>query len=156
MGAAPRAFKALAPLICVNGAGSGGGMLDSHKEGTMRNAEIRKAIAAELAARKEQLSREVREKVQESRALASESAPGEVVDGVDVSQSAVLAEVDRAEAERDMTELAMIEAAEGRLADGTYGYCVDCGVTIPVDRLRASPTATRCTACQTVAERPHH
>lgn len=122
----------------------------------MRNAEIRKAIAAELAARKQQLSREVQEKIAESRALASDTAPGEVVDGVDVSQSAVLAEVDRAEAERDMAELALIEAAERRLADGTYGYCLDCGVAIPVTRLRANPTATRCTACQTVVERAHH
>jgi RNA polymerase-binding transcription factor DksA len=118
----------------------------------MRNAEIRKAVAAELAARKQQLSREVHDKVEESRTLSTDTAPGEVVDGVDVSQSAVLAEVDRAEAERDMTELALIEAAERRLADGTYGYCIDCGVAIPVSRLRANPAAARCTACQTQAE----
>jgi RNA polymerase-binding transcription factor DksA len=122
----------------------------------MRNAEIRKAVAAELAARKEQLAREVQAKVRESRALSSDTAPGEVVDGVDVSQSAVLAEVDRAEAERDMAELAAIEAAERRLADGTYGYCIGCGVAIPVSRLRANPAASRCTACQTQAERAHH
>jgi RNA polymerase-binding transcription factor DksA len=122
----------------------------------MRNAEVRKAVAAELAARKEQLSREVQAKVRESRAISTDSAPGEVVDGVDVSQSAVLAEVDRAEAERDMVELAAIEAAERRLADGTYGYCIDCGVAIPVSRLRASPAAARCTACQTAVERAHH
>ncbi len=122
----------------------------------MRNAEIRKALAAELAARKAQLVQEVQAKVRESRALSTETAPGEVVDGGDVSQAAVLAEVDRAEAERDIAELAMIEAAERRLADGTYGYCLDCGIAIPLSRLRANPVATRCTPCQALQERPAH
>lgn len=122
----------------------------------MRNAEMRKELAAQLAARKEQLAREVREKIAESRALATDTAPGEVVDGGDVSQNAVLAEVDRAEAERDMAELAAIDAAERRLTDGTYGYCVGCGEAIPAARLRASPAATRCMACQNAFERSHH
>jgi RNA polymerase-binding transcription factor DksA len=127
-----------------------------NKEEAMRNAEIRKAVAAELAKRKAQLVQEVQAKVQESRALSTDTAPGEVVDGGDVSQAAVLAEVDRAEAERDMAELALIEAAERRLADGTYGYCLDCGIAIPVSRLRANPVATRCTQCQTQRERTSH
>jgi RNA polymerase-binding transcription factor DksA len=122
----------------------------------MRNAAIRKALAAELAARRAQLAQEVQAKVRDSRALAADAGPGEVVDGVDISQSAVLAEVDRAEAERDIAELAAIEAAERRLADGTYGYCIDCGVAIPVPRLRAYPAAARCAACQTTAERTRH
>jgi DnaK suppressor protein len=122
----------------------------------MRNAEIRKTVAAALAARKEVLTREVREKMAESRDLDRESAPGEVLDGVDASQSAVLAEVDRAQAERDMAELEMIEVAERRLADGTYGYCLSCGIAIPVSRLRANPIAARCTQCQTSAEHAPH
>jgi DnaK suppressor protein len=122
----------------------------------MRNAELRKRLAAELAARKLQLQREVQDKMQESRALAAGSAHGEGADGVDVAQSAVLAERDRAEAERDRTELALIDAAERRLADGTYGYCVTCGVAIPATRLQAQPTASRCTSCQTLAERTQH
>jgi RNA polymerase-binding protein DksA len=122
----------------------------------MRNAEVRKGIAAALAARKELLSREVREKVAESRELDSESAPGEVQDNIDASQSAAIAAVDRAEAERDLAELALIEAAEQRLVDGTYGYCLTCGEAIPLSRLQAHPTATRCTECQTRAEHAAH
>ncbi len=122
----------------------------------MRNAEVRKEIAAALAARKELLAREVREKVAESRELDAESAPGEVQDNIDASQSAAIAAVDRAEAERDVAELALIEAAEKRLADGSYGYCAGCGESIPVTRLRANPTATRCTECQTQVEHTAH
>lgn len=122
----------------------------------MRDAPMQKEhaeLAAALAARKEQLAREVRDKMAEARALSADTAPGEVVDGGDVSQHAVLAEVDRAEADRDLAELAAIEAAERRLADGTYGSCLECGVAIPAARLRASPAAARCIACQSARER---
>ena len=118
----------------------------------MRNAEVRREIAAALAARREMLTREIRAKVAESRELDAESAPGEVQDNIDASQNAALAAMDRAEAERDLAELALVEAAEKRLADGTYGYCIACGEAIPVPRLRAAPAATRCTDCQTRAE----
>jgi len=33
--------------------------------------------------------------------------------------------------------------------------CADCGDSIPALRLIAVPLATRCTACQAIAERPH-
>lgn len=39
------------------------------------------------------------------------------------------------------------ESALGRIADGTYGICGECGRDIPIKRLRALPTATRCVAC---------
>ncbi|GAA2156481.1 TraR/DksA family transcriptional regulator [Humibacillus xanthopallidus] len=37
-----------------------------------------------------------------------------------------------------------IEAAQQRLADGTYGLCEVCGGRIPDARLEARPTATTC------------
>ena len=42
--------------------------------------------------------------------------------------------------------LAEIDAAERRLADGTYGICVVGGEPIPEERLAARPTATTCIA----------
>lgn len=50
----------------------------------------------------------------------------------------------------------MIQAAERRLADGTYGYCLTCGEAIPATRLHANPIATRCTECQTRVEHTPH
>jgi len=35
-----------------------------------------------------------------------------------------------------------------KIADGTYGICVDCGKEINEDRLRARPEASRCKPCQ--------
>ncbi|HEY9095220.1 MAG TPA: TraR/DksA family transcriptional regulator [Hydrogenophaga sp.] len=63
----------------------------------------------------------------------------------------------QADAERDLTvaleeresaELVAIDEALKRLADGSFGLCVDCGVSIPTARLHANPTAMRCVSCQ--------
>ena len=54
---------------------------------------------------------------------------------------------------RDLAELATVEQALARIADGTYGECGDCGSTIPYERLAAYPAATRCVGCQENAER---
>src|SRR5574337_327654 len=53
---------------------------------------------------------------------------------------------------RDLAELANVEAALARVADGSYGECVDCGAEIPFARLLAYPAARRCVACQGAAE----
>ena len=50
----------------------------------------------------------------------------------------------RADARR---ELAETDAAIGRVAEGSYGVCVDCGRRIPAGRLAARPDATRCVSC---------
>jgi len=41
-----------------------------------------------------------------------------------------------------------IDAAPHRIADGTYGMCVHCGVDIPVERLESRPFAAGGVACQ--------
>jgi RNA polymerase-binding protein DksA len=49
--------------------------------------------------------------------------------------------------------LGAVEAALGRIDDGTYGTCENCGRTIGEERLEAIPYATRCIDCQRLAER---
>ena len=39
-------------------------------------------------------------------------------------------------------------AALGRIKEGTYGICVDCGKEINLERLALLPYASRCTSCQ--------
>jgi RNA polymerase-binding transcription factor DksA len=63
--------------------------------------------------------------------------------------------VRHAERERDIEELRAIEAARGRMADGSYGECSDCGSAIPLARLQVQPTAQRCVACQSAYETTH-
>lgn len=43
--------------------------------------------------------------------------------------------------------LAEVEAAQDRLADGTYGTCEECAGPIGADRLEARPAARTCIRC---------
>ena len=54
--------------------------------------------------------------------------------------------------ERESAELVAIDEALRRVADGSYGLCVDCGASIATARLHANPVALRCVACQDKAE----
>ncbi|AOW11603.1 conjugal transfer protein TraR [Hydrogenophaga crassostreae] len=54
--------------------------------------------------------------------------------------------------EREAAELVAIDEALKRVADGSFGLCIDCGVSIPTARLHANPTSLRCVACQEKAE----
>jgi DnaK suppressor protein len=49
--------------------------------------------------------------------------------------------------ERALEQIAEIEAAIGRLDEGTYGICVRCGQPIGQDRLAARPAAATCVRC---------
>jgi RNA polymerase-binding transcription factor DksA len=60
--------------------------------------------------------------------------------------------VDRSHVAR---QLRALEAARGRLADGSFGRCIACGRDIEFDRLIAHPAAVRCLSCQRTHEQQH-
>jgi DnaK suppressor protein len=64
-------------------------------------------------------------------------------DAPDVAPDLLDAEIDEGLAERLREELAAIERAEKRLAEGTYGLSVESGEPIPDARLEAIPWAER-------------
>ncbi len=78
---------------------------------------------------------------------------GRVLDIGEQSLADLLADFHIIELEKEVAELADVEAALGRIAAGTYGECANCGADIDIERLRAYPTAKRCTECQTRQER---
>ena len=67
----------------------------------------------------------------------------------DPEGSTLSTEWSRAEGQRAdvASELAELDAALARVADGTYGLCVSCGTSIPLERLRLLPAATLCVPC---------
>lgn len=69
--------------------------------------------------------------------------------GQDWDLAPVFRDIEHAEVERDRGELAAVQTALRRMAEGTFGACIDCGEPIPVARLTAQPEAARCIACQT-------
>ena len=102
--------------------------------------------------REQQLQQEIAavhaENAQQAQAL--EDLPPEP----DANQSGASAarEVRHAERMRDQQELQDVRAALLRIADGSYGECLDCGKYIAAARLQAFPTAKRCIDCQTAHE----
>jgi DnaK suppressor protein len=108
-----------------------------------------------LDQRREELIREIREDLARMRGESREKIAGDAPDRGDESVADLIADLDRADARRDVGELREIEAARGRFDEGHYGECIDCGQDIGFPRLRASPAALRCIVCQTRFEKTH-
>lgn len=90
---------------------------------------------------------ELRETTEKFEVIASETPdPG------DASVGAEQIDLRSAEIDRDAAELNQVQAALGRLNDGTFGVCIECGEEIEIRRLEANPSAARCIRCQTAYE----
>jgi DnaK suppressor protein len=109
-------------------------------------------IGKQLAHRRVQLRAEIRTKLAEARSEQVDADETSSTDGGDRTFLDLASELDVAAAERDVRELREVEAAQERIASGAFGTCSDCGVAIAVARLRAYPTAKRCTPCETASE----
>lgn len=82
----------------------------------------------------------------------SDVSEGEVVDFKDMAVEETQAVVEQAKAGQAAEELEQVITARRRLADGSYGECLDCGEEIDLRRLRALPATPYCTACQSIHE----
>jgi len=54
--------------------------------------------------------------------------------------------------DRERKLLTKIDEALGRIEDGTYGICEECGGLIGVERLKARPMTTLCIECKSTQE----
>lgn len=107
-------------------------------------------IKTSLEAERDRLRDEVAE-LEASSAQNQSEASGEnnYRDHMADQGSATFArELDMTLYETTVRMLSEVEAALERIADGTYGRCVRCGVEIPESRLRAVPSASLCIACK--------
>lgn len=103
-----------------------------------REMDLRKAIHASLLNSDDKTYSEV---------------AGRVLDIGEQSVVDLLADFHIIELEKEVAELADVEAALACIAAGTYGKCAGCEADIAIERLRIYPTAKRCTECQTRHER---
>ncbi|MBI2320486.1 MAG: TraR/DksA family transcriptional regulator [Betaproteobacteria bacterium] len=112
---------------------------------------LRERLLAALARREDELRAQIAElrEALECPTPASEP-PG---DDADLAFARTRAEIDRDLIDRYLIEIGEIEQARGRIADGTFGICPDCGNEIGRERIKANPVARRCTDCQTLHER---
>lgn len=102
------------------------------KSDAVRKAEL-EARQADLNARIEDIGAELdSHESKDWEEMATEREGDEVLE--DLGQSA-------------QQELRMIDAALGRLAEGEYGYCVQCGSRIAEERLDLIPATPFCRDC---------
>jgi DnaK suppressor protein len=114
-------------------------------------SELRNVIEA----RRRALLDEIRDDVTKARREQYGELAGPAPDAGDQSVADLIADLDQFDLSRDVDELRAIEAARERLAEGSYGECVNCGRDIDYKRLRANPAALRCIDCQRQYEKTH-
>jgi len=110
---------------------------------------VHRQLAGRLALQKEEL----RTLLQQSTTVDHDS-PHEMLDFKDVAAEDTRAAVDEVTLAHAAEELEQVVAAQRRLAEGSYGFCLDCGEAIAERRLQALPSTAFCTDCQTAHERP--
>ena len=108
-----------------------------------------------LKARARQLREEIRQTLVKSDDEQYTMIADQVRDLEDESFADLMVDVNLAEIDRDLQELRLIDAAFLRMGDGRYGRCDGCGSPIEIQRLRATPFASRCFDCQSSYERTH-
>lgn len=106
------------------------------------------AIKATLIQRRRELRAEIRDQFADHDDPKVMALRNRLEDTDDWAVADEWAALDIAQVSRDVRELAAVESALTRIADGTYGQCVDCGEPIPPARLAVNPSAARCIACQ--------
>ena len=105
--------------------------------------------------RRKELTRDIDQGVARARDDNFTAVGGEARDAGDEATASLVFDTDNAETRRDIEELQTLDAALRRMAEGTYGICIDCGDEIPFERLRVNPGAVRCVRCQSVYEKTH-
>jgi len=105
--------------------------------------------------RRAALRAEVERGLGKVRADRLEDLAGASPDPGDESVASLISDLDQADTSRDLSELRSLDAAHERIAEGSYGTCIECGRDIGFARLQATPAAERCIACQTQYEKTH-
>ena len=112
----------------------------------------RSALEARLRARQRELRTDVAAKLRTQEDPRLIGLRNRMEDTDDWAAADAMAAQDIAQVSHDLAELTQVEQALARIADGSYGECLDCGRPIPHARLQAYPTATRCIHCQELRE----
>ena len=108
-----------------------------------------------LQQRRMELRAEIREELLAADDMRYTDLAGRVHYSGDESVADLLADLDVARIDRQVTEIRGIEAALRRVDMGVYGVCRECDGDIAFERLQSQPAAERCVACQEQHERSY-
>jgi len=106
-----------------------------------------------LEERRRELQAEVQDKIRDARHEGTWGGKQtEVFDAVESSEADIQDEIEFALIQMKSETLNKINDALGRLEQGDYGNCFECGEEIAEKRLRALPFAVRCKDCEEARE----
>jgi len=113
-----------------------------------------KPLLEQLARREQDLRARIAEEMRRTDTEDYEQLDGVVGDDADRAFVETAVDIETGRVEQQMKELREIEAARERVAQGTFGICIDCSGAIEYERLRIYTPAVRCAECQTLYEDP--
>ena len=105
-----------------------------------------------LDERRRAIQSEVQGKMRDVRQAGEVGKLNDVFDAVESSEADIQEDIEFALIQMKSETLNKINDALGRLEQGDYGYCFDCGEEIAEKRLRALPFAVRCKDCEEARE----
>jgi DnaK suppressor protein len=101
-----------------------------------------------LEERRLEILNEVQGRIRDQREADAWGKVHEVLDAGESSEADIQEDIEFALIQMKAETLTKINDALGRLDEGTYGFCSDCGGEISEKRLRALPFAVRCKDCE--------
>jgi DnaK suppressor protein len=105
-----------------------------------------------LLERRREIVSEVKEKIRDVRSESVGGMVHGVLDAGESSEADIQDDIEFALIQMKAETLNKIDEALGRLEDGHYGNCFECGEEISQQRLRALPFAVRCKDCEEARE----
>lgn len=116
------------------------------------DAARKRELRTMLMGRRQEVADEVKGRMRSNRDENDRRRGDKVRDTAEDSEVSMREDVELALLQMKADTLTRIDQALGRLVQGAYGYCFDCGGEIAEARLRALPFAVRCKVCEEARE----
>jgi DnaK suppressor protein len=116
------------------------------------NTERYNTLKQMLEDRKRQIVSQLHDKIRDVRTENESGKMSNVLDQGESSEAGIQEDIEFALIQMKSETLNKINEALGRLEEGAYGNCFECGDEIAPQRLRALPFAVRCRDCEEARE----
>jgi len=116
------------------------------------NTERYDTLKQMLGDRKRQIVSQLHDKIRDVRTENESGKMSNVLDQGESSEAGIQEDIEFALIQMKSETLNKINEALGRLEEGAYGNCFECGEEIAPQRLRALPFAVRCRDCEEARE----
>jgi DnaK suppressor protein len=126
-------------------------MASTNKKNSM-NTERYRDLKQMLEDRKKEILGQLHEKIRDVRTENVSGKVNTVLDPGESSEAGIQEDIEFALIQMKAETLNKINEALGRLEEGAYGNCFECGEEIAHQRLRALPFAVRCRECEEARE----